>query len=294
MNVRKRLLPALLASFLVVSSGLIPGAAGAQTKTPFDDGTTKIDRSQTTPGSGNGSFAAPQSDLKTTPLPPDPSIQNSSKLTPPPLNYPLEPTSKSVTTYSPQFRGWLKEAHSFIDDWNFPEGVVNKYGQTITRDDFLKAIIWIESNGVHKNSKGKITTSCVGAQGFMQLMPTTVKGLGYKASDPRQNLLAGTKYIKELFTCDGVTNATTPTEKLIKACCAYNAGPYSNFVKRSWDQLKMGKNYETIGYGVKLKMCLGLELTETEKNLVPKVLDCKKSQVESLTNEFYSNANGLF
>ncbi|HNV70929.1 MAG TPA: hypothetical protein PKO06_14600, partial [Candidatus Ozemobacteraceae bacterium] len=96
------------------------------------------------------------------------------------------------------------------------------------------------------------------------------------------------------FTVDGVADAPTPQEKLIKACVAYNAGPYSTFVKRSWDKLKMGKNYESIGYGLKLKMCLGFELTATEKTLVTKIFDCKLSKVDALVNEYYSNANGLF
>lgn len=226
------------------------------------------------PGAGNGSGAG-------APVPPS-------------LEAPPSPGAKGVTTASPQFATWLAAARKFIDAWDFPTDVVNKYGQTITRDDFLKAIIWIESNGVHRSPKGKLTTSYVGALGFMQLMPATAKGMGYQASDPGQNLLAGTRYIKEIFKAEGVADAPTSAEKLIKACVAYNAGPYSNFTKRPWDKLKMGKNYETIGYGLKLKMCLGLDLTETEKGLVAKVLEVKTSRVPALADEYYANANGLF
>lgn len=283
MNFRTLLLPAILAATL----GMAPAAIAADSRSPFDDGTTEVGQPGSTSGSNAGVTVSPTAVA-------EPAASNPAFPTPPELSPPPAPGAKGVTTGSAQFKTWLEKARVHINKWNFPEGVVNKYGKTITRDDYLKAIIWIESNGVHKSPRGTVTTSYVGAKGFMQLMPATAKGLGYNATDPQQNLLAGCKYLTELFNCDGVTMATTPQEKLIKACCAYNAGPYSSFVKRTWDKLKMGKNYETIGYGLKMKMCLGLELTETEKTLVPKVFDCKKSQVESLINEFYSNANGLF
>lgn len=279
----------VLSALIALSLGTSPVLGATQSGSPFDDKATQIEKSLSKIGS-ESSTIAPLSAGETSQA----SGETSSTGGAPALEAPPHPGAKGVTTASAQFKTWLEKAHVYIDKWNFPEGVVNKYGKTITREDYLKAIIWIESNGVHKSPGGKLKKSCVGALGFMQLMPATAKGMGFDASDPAQNLKAGTKYLVELFNCDGVTMAKTPEEKLIKACCAYNAGPYSSFVQRTWDKLKMGKNYETIGYGLKLKMCLGLELTESEKNLVPKVLDCKKSQVESLINEFYSNANGLF
>lgn len=282
MTHRRSLAVVLVACSLVFGFHPAPTTAA----TPFEENTTAVGNKGATSGSaGPGSVAPPAADAS--------AGKPAEKPQPPALNPPPEAGAKGATTASPEFKTWLENARVFINKWDFPEGVVNKYGHTITRDDYLKAIIWIESNGVHKSPKGKVTRSYVGALGFMQLMPATAKGLGFNASDPGQNLKAGTKYLVELFSCDGVKMAKTAEEKLIKACCAYNAGPYSTFVERSWDQLKMGKNYETIGYGLKLKMCLGLELTPTEKKLVPKVLG-RKDSVEGICNEFYSNANGLF
>ncbi len=273
---------------LAVSLFLAVAIAPCHAANPYGDDEKTVGKTTGSSGSKGGTTVTTENGITTTVTPMRPAGE------PPALNPPPQPGAKGVTTASAEFKTWLEKARAQINAWNFPEGIVNKYGKTITRDDFLKAIIWIESNGVHKSPGGKVTTSYVGALGFMQLMPATAKSLGCDAKKPDQNLLAGCKYIKEIFNAAGVADAPTPQEKLIKACVAYNAGPYSNFVKRSWDQLKLGKNYETIGYGLKLKMCLGFELTATEKVLVTKILDCKLSKVDDLDDEYYSNANGLF
>ncbi len=79
--------------------------------------------------------------------------------------------------------------------------------------DMIVSVIAVESEG---NPRAK---SSVGARGLMQLMPATAKFFGVKdLSDPFQNILAGTKYLKELQTDYGFK---TPEEALI----AYNMGP---------------------------------------------------------------------
>ncbi len=72
---------------------------------------------------------------------------------------------------------------------------------------------------IHAESNFKPTArSHVGAQGLMQIMPSTQRYLGCKNGfDPRQNIYAGSKYLKELL---GTFNGN-----LMKAIAAYNAGP---------------------------------------------------------------------
>ncbi len=207
---------------------------------------------------------------------------------------PATPAGKAVTIGSAKFKEWFKAATgAYCPEWEFPD-VTNKYGEKISREDYMRAIIWIESRGIHQSPRGVLTKSWAGAQGFMQLMPNTARGLKIDPKDPAQNLKGGAKYLAEIFN-SGSVSKKTGAEKLIMGACAYNLGPFSKSMKLSWNELKASRKIptETRGYGLKLKMCLGLELTADERELVNKWLVGPGQTVDSLIAENYTNTKGI-
>jgi soluble lytic murein transglycosylase-like protein len=63
-----------------------------------------------------------------------------------------------------------------------------------------------------------MAVSTAGAQGLMQLMPALAEELGVSDPfDPRQNIMAGTRYLSQLLTFH---NGDIPL-----ALASYNAGP---------------------------------------------------------------------
>ena len=110
--------------------------------------------------------------------------------------------------------------NSMIDD------ISEKYGMDTS---LIKAVVKQES-GYNVNAE-----SSAGAQGLMQLMPGTAKGLGVNNSfDPVQNINGGVKYLNGLLNEFGYVK---------KALAADNAGP--GYVERNGlDNLPLEtKNY---------------------------------------------------
>lgn len=103
--------------------------------------------------------------------------------------------------------------------------------------NLLKAIARQESN---YNAK---VVSSAGAMGVMQLMPETAKGLGVTdAFDPQQNIMGGSKYIRDLLIrYDG---------NIVLALAGYNAGPGNVNKYGGVPPFKETQNYvvKVIGY----------------------------------------------
>ena len=105
----------------------------------------------------------------------------------------------------------------YVDCDPLPEDQLKKLiDEAATREsvtpDLLRSIIRQESGS------RPCAVSAKGAQGLMQLMPATSEQFGVADPfDPRQNIQAGTKLLKQLLT--------RYTGDVSKALAAYNAGP---------------------------------------------------------------------
>src|SRR6185503_668099 len=117
---------------------------------------------------------------------------------------PSEPATSVDVTADFHLPAWDKEAlEPFIQEAATAHGM---------SPSLIRAVIQTESRF------NPLAVSRVGAQGLMQLMPTTARHVGIENPfDPRENILGGTKYLSTLL--DRFKGNTA------KALAAYNAGP---------------------------------------------------------------------
>jgi hypothetical protein len=80
--------------------------------------------------------------------------------------------------------------------------------------EFVKSVVAAES------AFRADAVSPKGAIGLMQLMPATAREYGAEASDPRQNIEAGTQYLRDLLL-----KYQHDDHQVLRALAAYNAGP---------------------------------------------------------------------
>jgi soluble lytic murein transglycosylase-like protein len=109
---------------------------------------------------------------------------------------------------------FLEKVNSRLDQF---EPIIENASSLFGVDkDLIKSIITVESAGKPD------AVSKAGAKGLMQLMDITAKDLGIdNAFSPKENILGGTKYLKNMMDRFGNTDL---------ALAAYNAGP-ANIVK---------------------------------------------------------------
>lgn len=105
---------------------------------------------------------------------------------------------------------------------------------------WIERVIWAESRG-HAMLGGRPIRSRAGAMGLMQLMPATWAemrarlGLGRNPDDPRDNILAGTLYLRLMYDRFGYPGLFG----------AYNAGPGAY---AAWLAGKRQLSGETVAY----------------------------------------------
>lgn len=129
---------------------------------------------------------------------------------------------------------WSAEVHEASRRFDLPE-------------EWIAGVITVESGG-RELIAGRPITSKAGAMGLMQLMPETwaemrdIHRLGPNPFDARDNILAGTAYLRAMYKRFGYPGLFA----------AYNAGPsrYARFL-----QAKEGLPSETVLYLSKISRC---------------------------------------
>ncbi|MEP4165421.1 lytic transglycosylase domain-containing protein [Maricaulis sp.] len=138
---------------------------------------------------------------------------------------------------------------------------------------WIDAVIAVESDG------DAAAISVKGARGLLQIMPATWRdlraryGLGHDPFDPRENVFAGTAYLRELYDRFGVPGAFA----------AYNAGP-----DRYRDHRDTGRPLprETRRYLAALAQRLGIDMAaDSPAPDIPAVRDWRRARLFAVSHD---------
>jgi soluble lytic murein transglycosylase-like protein len=163
----------------------------------------------------------------------------------------LRPWGETIVEPGPAFESAKPECDAMADSIAMPlvEGAAKEQGVDAK---LLRAVIDQES-GFHP-----CAISSKGAQGLMQLMPGTADFLQVADPfDPKQNIEAGAKYLKQLLDKNGGDVA--------KALGAYNAGPNADD--------PAGKISETKAYVDAILAKMGIKRTDPPSIQTPKPIE---------------------
>ena len=219
------------------------------------------------------------------------------------------------------FDSWVKKAIGGAGNLSrMPKGIKNRYGHSITPEDVIRTIIWIESKGYHTRG-GRPLVNSRGFTGFMQLG----QHFGNAKYDPAKNIALGTKYFNDkclrsatsggnkLFTYNGTDSRE---DRLVKGITNFNRGPYATTGKlrekgllqggmvgldRPWDEViartpSTGHNYlqEGVDYGLQGKAALGLPLTPAEKGWIKSYRGLNSNEAfDAWERNIYGSVRGM-